>query len=149
MCTWNSKDSFDSYLARLQNIAGERPLLLTEIGLDSRRNGELAQSESLRSQISSAFAAGCAGAFVFAWTDEWYRGGHNIEDWDFGLTTRDRQPKAALTAGGGRIPRDSISEQRVAKDFGNRVQLQWIENDRGDTKRDRRAGLSKLRNHCC
>ena len=73
-------------------------MLLTEIGLDSRRNGELAQSESLRFQISSAFAAGCAGAFVFAWTDEWYRGGHNIEDWDFGLTTRDRQPKAALTA---------------------------------------------------
>ena len=43
-------------------------------------------------------AAGCAGAFVFAWTDEWHRGGHDIEDWDFGLTTRDRRPKPALAA---------------------------------------------------
>src|SRR4029077_6960122 len=36
--------------------------------------------------------------FVFAWTDEWFRGGHDISDWDFGLTTRDRQPKPALRA---------------------------------------------------
>jgi GT2 family glycosyltransferase len=33
---------------------------------------------------------------VFAWTDEWFRGGRDIADWDFGLTTRDRQPKQAL-----------------------------------------------------
>src|SRR4029450_12845353 len=48
--------------------------------------------------IRTAFAAGCAGAFVFAWTDEWYRGGYDIEDWDFGLTDRQRRPKAALAA---------------------------------------------------
>ena len=40
-----SKDRLLSYLARLQNIAGERPLLLTELGLDSRRNGELARAK--------------------------------------------------------------------------------------------------------
>jgi hypothetical protein len=34
------RDRFEDYLYRLQNIAGERPLLMTEIGLDSRRNGE-------------------------------------------------------------------------------------------------------------
>src|SRR5690606_18658016 len=49
-------------------------------------------------QLSSTFQGGCAGAFVFAWTDEWYRGGHPIEEWDFGLTTRDRRPKPALAA---------------------------------------------------
>src|SRR5262249_54305683 len=49
-------------------------------------------------QVRSAFGAGCAGAFVFAWTDEWYRGGHAIEDWDFGLTDRVRRPKPALAA---------------------------------------------------
>ena len=43
-------------------------------------------------QVRTAFAAGCAGAFVFAWTDEWHRGGYEIEDWDFGLTTRERGP---------------------------------------------------------
>jgi GT2 family glycosyltransferase len=93
-----SKDSLTSYLARLQNLAGERPLVMAEIGLDSRRNGEAAQAESLSWQIAAAFEAGCAGAFVYAWTDEWFRGGYDIDDWDFGLTTRDRQPKAALQA---------------------------------------------------
>jgi GT2 family glycosyltransferase len=92
------KESLKSYLARLQNLAGERPLIMAEIGLDSRRNGEAAQAESLDWQIATAFEAGCAGAFVYAWTDEWFRGGHDIDDWDFGLTTRDRQPKAALQA---------------------------------------------------
>ena len=30
-----SQDQFDAYLARLHNIAGDRPLLMSEIGLDS------------------------------------------------------------------------------------------------------------------
>jgi O-antigen biosynthesis protein len=37
----------EAYLARLHNIAGDRPLLMAEIGLDSRRNGEHAQAEML------------------------------------------------------------------------------------------------------
>jgi O-antigen biosynthesis protein len=93
-----SEDKFSAYLARLQNLAGERPLLLAELGLDSRRNGEAAQAESLAWQLRTTFAAGCAGAFVFGWTDEWFRGGYDIDDWDFGLTTRDRRPKPALLA---------------------------------------------------
>ena len=87
----------EDYLARLQNVAGDRPLVMAEIGLDSRRNGEARQAESLAGQVRLAFAAGCAGAFVFAWTDEWHRGGYDVEDWDFGLTDRERRPKAALT----------------------------------------------------
>ena len=86
----------EAYLARLQNIAKEKPLLMAEIGLDSRTNGEDTQATSLNWQIRTSFAAGCAGALVFAWTDEWYRGGDDIEDWDFGLTTRERKPKSAL-----------------------------------------------------
>jgi GT2 family glycosyltransferase len=93
-----SQDRLEAYLARLQNLAGERPLLLAEIGLDSRRNGEATQAQSLEWQIKTAFAVGCAGAIVFSWTDEWYRGGYDIEDWDFGLTTRSREPKLALSA---------------------------------------------------
>jgi O-antigen biosynthesis protein len=93
-----AEEKLEAYLSRLQNIAGDRPLMMAEIGLDSRRHGLDEQAHVLEGQIRTAFAAGCAGLFVFAWTDEWYRGGHEIEDWDFGLTTRDRQPKAALTA---------------------------------------------------
>src|SRR5262249_12877383 len=91
-----TKDRLGSYLARLQNLAAERPLVMSEIGLDSRRNGEPGQAESLDWQIATAFEAGCAGAFVFAWTDEWFCEGHDVTDWDFGLTTRDRQAKQAL-----------------------------------------------------
>lgn len=92
------QDRLEAYLYRLQNIAGDRPLMLTEIGLDSRRHGEEEQARSIDWQVRSSFAAGCAGAIVFAWTDEWHRGGYDIEDWDFGLTTRERRPKPALAA---------------------------------------------------
>ncbi len=86
------------YLARLQNLAGDRPLVLAEVGLDSRRNGVEKQSAALQWQIQTALGAGAAGLFVFSWTDEWHRGGFDIEDWDFGLTTRSREPKPALSA---------------------------------------------------
>ncbi|MBM3810301.1 MAG: glycosyltransferase [Acidimicrobiia bacterium] len=91
-----NRQNLEAYLYRLQNIAGEKPLVMAEIGLDSRRNGLEAQAESLEWQIRASFAAGCAGVYVFSWTDEWHRGGFDIEDWDFGLTTRERQPKPAL-----------------------------------------------------
>ena len=93
-----TQERLETYLARLQNMAGDRPLLMGEVGLDSRRNGEYIQADVLDWQIRTIFAGGCAGAFVFAWTDEWYRGGHDIADWDFGLTDRQRCPKPALTA---------------------------------------------------
>jgi GT2 family glycosyltransferase len=91
-----AQDRLEAYLARLQNIAGNRPLVMTEIGLDSQKNSEQVQASSLEWQIKTSFTAGCAGAFVFSWTDEWSRGGQEIEDWDFGLTRRDRSPKPAL-----------------------------------------------------
>src|SRR5439155_1310977 len=80
-----SQDRFEAYLARLQNLAGDRPLLMSELGLDGLRHDEGVQARSLAWQVRSAFAAGCAGVFVFAWTDEWYRQGHDVEDWAFGL----------------------------------------------------------------
>jgi hypothetical protein len=68
-----SEERLDSYLARLQNLAGDRPLLMAEIGLDSFRHGEDAQASSLERQIRTTFASGCAGVFTYAWTDEWHR----------------------------------------------------------------------------
>lgn len=92
------QDRLAAYLARLQNLAGDRPVLMTELGLDSMRNGEEGQAHSLRWQLRTVLAAGCAGTFVYAWTDEWHRGGEDVEDWAFGLTRRDRRPKPALTS---------------------------------------------------
>jgi GT2 family glycosyltransferase len=93
-----SPGTLDDYLARLQNIAGDRPVVMSEIGLDGMRNGELAQAVTLDWQVRTTFAAGCAGAFIFSWTDEWFRAGADVDDWEFGLTRRDREPKPALAA---------------------------------------------------
>jgi len=92
------QERLQAYLARLQTLAGDRPLIMTELGLDSRRHGEHMQARTLDWQVRSAFASGCAGAFVYAWTDEWHRAGEDVADWDFGLTRRDRSPKPALRA---------------------------------------------------
>jgi GT2 family glycosyltransferase len=91
-----SPEAFSSYLFRLQNIAGDRPLIMGEIGLDCIRNGEEKQAEFLRWQIPATFAGGCAGLFIFSWTDEWFRGGEEVYDWAFGLTDKNREPKPAL-----------------------------------------------------
>jgi cellulose synthase/poly-beta-1,6-N-acetylglucosamine synthase-like glycosyltransferase len=93
-----SQDRLQAYLARLHNIAGDRPLLMSEIGLDSLRNGETTQAQALEWQLRTTFAPGCAGAFIFSWTDEWHRAGAEVEDWAFGITARDRRPKPALTS---------------------------------------------------
>lgn len=91
-----AQEALENYLARLQNLAGDRPLILAEIGLDSRRHGFETQARTLDWQVRTAFASGCTGTFLFAWTDEWHRGGYEISDWDFGLTDRERRPKPAL-----------------------------------------------------
>jgi GT2 family glycosyltransferase len=101
LCCFNvfleKPDEFRAYLARLQNVALDRPLVISELGLDSLRNGVAAQAEVLDWQIRTSFQMGCAGAVVFSWTDEWYRGG-DVNDWEFGLTDWQRQPRPALSS---------------------------------------------------
>ena len=87
-----------AYLVHLQTIAGDRPLIVSELGLCSRHHGTGTQAESVGEQIATAFEAGCAGCCVFAWTDEWTRGDRAVEDWDFGCVDRVREPKPALDA---------------------------------------------------
>ena len=87
-----------AYLARLQHIAGHKPLLLAEAGVDSIREGAKGQAELTAMHLRAAFEEGCGGAVAFAWTDEWWRGGHEVDDWAFGLVNRDRQLKPAADA---------------------------------------------------
>lgn len=91
-----SPEKLNKYLSKLHNLCGNLPLVLAEIGLDTARNGESRQATTLEWQTKMIFGKGCAGMFVFSWTDEWWRGGHDILDWDFGVVNRDRRPKAAL-----------------------------------------------------
>jgi GT2 family glycosyltransferase len=89
---------FGGYLARLQTLAADKPLILGEFGMDSIRGGEAQKCEFLQWQIELACRGGLAGTVVFSYTDDWFRGGMQIEDWGFGLTTRDRQPKESFSA---------------------------------------------------
>lgn len=97
---WNvylhAQRPFENYLARLQMLADTKPLMLGEFGIDSLRETEAQQAEILGWQIETAFRAGCAGAVVFAFTDDWFKDGRPITDWAFGLVTRDRQPKESF-----------------------------------------------------
>jgi hypothetical protein len=94
----HDRQAFRRYLLRLQNLVGDRPLLLGELGMDTLRHGELEQADFLAGHLSEARLMGLAGAFVFSWTDEWHTGGHPITDWAFGVTHADRSPKAAYHA---------------------------------------------------
>jgi O-antigen biosynthesis protein len=105
-------DKMEAYLAKLQNIAGNRPLILGEVGLDSLRNGVERQAQVLDWQIRLGFRMGCAGMFLFSWTDEWFRGGQEIHDWAFGLTDRERKPKPALSAAATALADVPVSRQR-------------------------------------
>src|SRR5215472_1348023 len=98
----HDEPAFRRYIARLHNLAVDKPLVLTEFGIDSMRNVAAEQARILGWQVRAAFASGVAGTFVFAWTDEWFTGGHPIEDWAFGHVDRQRQPKPAFYEVSGR-----------------------------------------------
>ncbi len=135
-----SQERLTAYLARLQTIAGERPLLMGEVGLDSARNGIEAQARMLDVQIRTSFAAGCAGVFTFAWTDEWFRGGSEIEDWAFGLTDRQRRPKPALVA-----VRDAFADSPLSPDTAwPRISVVVCSYNGSRTIRDCLEGLAEL-----
>ncbi|MGA6970284.1 MAG: glycosyltransferase [Candidatus Binatus sp.] len=94
------EEDFRRYLTHLMGQAGELPLVLSETGMDTIREGEQHQAELLSWQCRAAFELGLSGFIVFAFTDEWHTGGAEITDWAFGLTRRDRSPKLAFDAVG-------------------------------------------------
>jgi glycosyltransferase involved in cell wall biosynthesis len=94
----HSEEALRRYLSRLQNIAEDKPLVLTEFGADSIRQGEAHQAELVAMMVRTGFESGAAGCFVFSWTDEWFTGGAQIADWAFGLVDAARRPKPAFHA---------------------------------------------------
>ena len=94
----NRERDFRAYLARLQTLAGNRPLFLAELGMDNLEFGEDEQARYLDWQLRAVFEKGLCGAAVYSWTDEWSIFHSEITGWAFGLTTSDRRPKPALSA---------------------------------------------------
>ena len=103
------------YLARLQHVAGNLPLLMAEAGADSMREGRHGQAATTAMQLRAAFAEGACGAIAFAWTDEWWRGGQPVNDWAFGLVDRERHPKPAAAAVAAGLCRRALFEGRTAQ----------------------------------
>jgi glycosyltransferase involved in cell wall biosynthesis len=96
------EEDFRRYLFHLHNLAGDRPLVLTEIGIDSISQGPNFQAKALSWQLRAGFETGVAGTVIFSWTDEWhaYSGpeGFQVDDWAFGLVDRHRRQKPAYWA---------------------------------------------------
>src|SRR5215470_2550723 len=89
---------FRRYLSRLQNLARDKPLVLTEFGIDSMREGATEQAQILSWQVRAAYESGVAGTVIFSWTDDWFTGGFQMDDWAFGLVDRERHKKPAYHA---------------------------------------------------
>jgi glycosyltransferase involved in cell wall biosynthesis len=96
------KQALAAYLRRLQNIAGDRPLVVSEFGMDTARNSAEKQAETLGWALEISHHEEAAGFTVYAWSDLWKNAGREILDWSFGITDREGNPKPAL---------------RVCKDF--------------------------------
>ena len=131
-----------AYLARLQHVAGHKPLLLAEAGADSIREGEDGQAEITAMHIRTAFAEGACGAVAYAWTDEWWRGGHDIHDWKFGLVDCERRPKPAAAA---------VAKAFVDAPFSPETKATWprvsvvvCAYNAADTLEDNLASIDKL-----
>ncbi|HVN27962.1 MAG TPA: glycosyltransferase, partial [Candidatus Binataceae bacterium] len=90
------EEDFRRYLTHLMATSGERPLMLSETGMDTIREGEEHQAGLLAWQARAAFELGLSGFIVFAFTDEWHTGGVEITDWAFGMVKKDRTPKRAF-----------------------------------------------------
>ena len=89
------REALRRYLRHLQVVTGQLPLVLTELGFPGSVRGEAQQAEGLRWQFDEVDSAGCAGATVFSFTDEWGVDGQAVTGWGFGITDEQRRPKAA------------------------------------------------------
>jgi len=90
------REQLADYMGHLHHVAGDRPVMIAEFGLDSARNGTEKQADVLRWQLEVMYGAGVAGATVFAWSDRWQNGQVVVGDWDFGLVDREGRDKPAL-----------------------------------------------------
>ena len=131
------------YVARLQNLAGDRPLVIAELGLDSRRNGRrrpgragrqrscarpsppAARARSSSPGPTSGTAAACRGRL--------------------GLRPDDARPRAkpALAAVRRRLRRGAVRRRpAVAADLGRRAAATTARATIGDCSRGARAAAT-------
>jgi len=138
------RPDFERYLARLQNLAEDKPLIMGEFGLDTLRKGEAMQAEVLGWHLESVVKGGAAGTIFFSWTDEWFTGGQEINDWEFGLVTRNRRPKEAFAALQKKLAGDGLMTSRIPLDSYPKVSVIVCSYNGAKTLRDCLEALDHL-----
>jgi len=115
-------------LARLQNLAGDRPVVMAEVGLDSIRNGEEQQAATLEWQVQSVFRSGACGMFVFLMdrrmVSRWIRHQRLAVRLSRAIVNLSRRFRPSLTPTPKRLSR---AEPR-REDFRRGLHLQWPAN---------------------
>ncbi|MEO5603374.1 MAG: glycosyltransferase family 2 protein [Cyclobacteriaceae bacterium] len=112
---------YGNYISKfLQPISGNKPLLITEFGVNTLEAGEEGQAQMIESCWNELLAAGACGGIVFSFADEWWKNYDNtvgkdqwwfrnpapddelVHDLDpeeyYGIVTYDRKPKLAYHA---------------------------------------------------
>jgi hypothetical protein len=90
------RENFARYLQRLHHLAGNKPLVITEFGLDVANHGVDAQAETFAWFEEECARAAVAGTVWFSYTDEWFRGGEDVTEWKFGLVDANRSSRFAV-----------------------------------------------------
>ncbi|MEM8953277.1 MAG: glycosyltransferase [Verrucomicrobiota bacterium] len=133
------------YLKRLHHVAGDRPLVVSEFGLDSLGSGQAAQADACGWFWQEAAQAGLGGGVWFSYTDEWYRGGKDVREWEFGMMTRGGEEKLVCdTARDWLLEEGRLDRERALTD-GPKVSVLVCTHNGGRTLRACLESLGRLR----
>jgi len=94
------EEALRRYLRRLHLLAGHRPLMIGEFGIDRLRHGDAVQAEWLGRAIRAGWDEGACGLMWFNWSDAWRdaRTNQPVTGWRFGLTDEKGSPHPAMGA---------------------------------------------------
>jgi len=93
------RGDFARLLPHLHLLAGDRPLLISEFGVNIPDAGEAVQREVFDWSFREAHESRASGLCWFTWSASWRKQDGTAHDyWDFGLVTRDGEERLALQA---------------------------------------------------
>ena len=134
-------EPLQAYLARLHNIAGDRPLLVTEIGLDSRSHGGDVQARGSSSSCARSTPPAAPARLSSPGPTSGTAAGVDIEDWHFGLVDRERQPEAGARRRAPRVRRGAASRRDPAARASRSSSAPTTASQRSDGASRRSAAL--------
>ena len=104
-----------SYLQRLHHIAGDRPLVISEFGLDSLRHGEAKQAQILEQACLTTLQHAVAGTTLFTWSDLWWNQEQLVTDWHFGLHNANGEARASARSMQSALQRFSLERELASR----------------------------------